>query len=1109
MSDPLTAFMNRLKHPTKFALVGLAILLAVTIPLYQLFAAQSDKISVLRAELRWTRYSQYLPTLMLLLQAHEQAVLATDNGEFIPATNAMTTVGQINYLLAKVKRDNHSRARSLHVQGLWSTVIKNWNQLQTTETAAAPQALSAQYRHELGQIWNIMLLASDYAKLRRNDDPASIGMIAAMRTEIPRTIALLNTLRVILLTRPHTAAQSAQQSSRIRQLANRLYWDNMTNIEHDLRWSVQSNPRVFKLMNSPLSQLRTQSASLLKLAAASGNFDVNTRSLLLLTIDKMTANISLISRLSIYWLQKILTAQLSNMRFWMVISRTLTVLITAIIAFLFISMYRSLIGAIVERTTAEGHIRQVRDLYEALSQTNRLIAHRCGQEELFAEVCRIIVQLGHFDLAAIVLLDSASGRIRPAASAGPAVITYLSRIQFDEDRAIPADCQPVAACMASAQPTIINRMNFLSPSRNWEIEAIHAGLQSASAFPLRRNNTVTGALVIYSVCENRFDAQFTKLLTEISNSVSFAMEDIARDNFRTAAEQALRDSEQRYHIVMEGAGDAIILTDGDGRIVEANRRAMEQLGYTREELMQLPATALFPKNQRVDAMARYVKILVTGRTVDSSFSVVRKDQHTVPIEAVESRVDLQGRHFVLSIFHDVSERQEAEEHIRYLAFHDALTGLPNRTLLIDRIEQAVREAQRRASLVGILFLDLDNFKMVNDTLGHDCGDELLQAAAIRIRNTLRTEDTLARLGGDEFIVLIPDPKLPEDVAVVSRKIIESMNVPFVISGEKFHITCSIGMSIFPRDGLDSGALLRTADEALYNVKKDGRNRATFHTPEMHEAALDSIRMENDLREAIRLEQFVLHYQPVVNLQTGQIMGAEALIRWQHPERGLISPLRFIPLAEEKGLILALGEWVLRTACMQNRRWQLAGLPVVPIAVNLSALQCREPALEQTIRTVLADSGLAPSLLELEITEGTLMQQTETLRNRMLEIKKLGIRFSLDDFGTGYSSLSYLTQFPIDTLKIDRSFVRDMMDDPKDLAVVDTIVDLADNLQLRTVAEGVEKMEQVTLLKLLGCHSMQGYHFSPPVPAEQFAAFLATDQRLENIKPAAAPAVSGS
>ncbi|MGC8623684.1 MAG: putative bifunctional diguanylate cyclase/phosphodiesterase [Phycisphaerae bacterium] len=1109
MSDPLTAFMNRLKHLTKFALVGLAILLAVTIPLYQLFAAQSDKISTLRAELRWTRYSQYLPTLMLLLQTHEQAVLATDNGEFIPATNAMTTVGQINYLLAKVKRDNRSRAKSLHVQGLWSTVIKNWNQLQTTETAAAPHTLSAQYRHELGQIWNIMLLASDYAKLRRNDDPASIGMIAAMRTEIPRTIALLNTLRVILLTRPHTAAQSAQQSSRIRQLANRLYWDNMTNIEHDLRWSVQSNPRVFKLMNRPLSQLQTQSASLLKLAAASGNFDVNTRSLLLLTIDKMTANISLISRLSIHWLQKTLAAQLSDMRFWMVISRTLTILITAIIAFLFISMYRSLIGAIVERTTAEGHIRQVRDLYEALSQTNRLIAHRYGQEELFAEVCRIIVQLGHFDLATIVLLDSASGRIRPAASAGPAVITYLSRIQFDEDRAIPADCQPVAACMASAQPTIINRMNFLSPSRNWETEAIHAGLQSAAAFPLRRNNTVTGALVIYSVAENRFDAQFTKLLTEISNSVSFAMEDIARDNFRTAAEQALRDSEQRYHIVMEGAGDAIILTDGDGRIVEANRRAMEQLGYTREELMQLPATALFPKNQRVDTMARYVKILVTGRTVDSSFSVVRKDQHTVPIDAVESRVDLQGRHFVLSIFRDISERQEAEERIRYLAFHDALTGLPNRTLLIDRIEQAVREAQRRASLVGILFLDLDNFKMVNDTLGHDCGDELLQAAAIRIRNTLRTEDTLARLGGDEFIVLIPDPKLPEDVAVVSRKIIESMNVPFVISGEKFHITCSIGMSIFPRDGLNSGALLRTADEALYNVKKDGRNRAAFHTPEMHAAALDSIRMENDLREAIRLEQFVLHYQPVVNLQTGQIMGAEALIRWQHPERGLISPLRFIPLAEEKGLILALGEWVLRTACIQNRRWQLAGLPVVPIAVNLSALQCREPALEQTIRTVLADSGLAPSLLELEITEGTLMQQTETLRNRMLEIKTLGIRFSLDDFGTGYSSLSYLTQFPIDTLKIDRSFVRDMMDDPKDLAVVDTIVDLADNLQLRTVAEGVEKMEQVTLLKLLGCHSMQGYHFSPPVPAEQFAAFLATDPRLENIKSAAAPAVSGS
>ena len=255
--------------------------------------------------------------------------------------------------------------------------------------------------------------------------------------------------------------------------------------------------------------------------------------------------------------------------------------------------------------------------------------------------------------------------------------------------------------------------------------------------------------------------------------------------------------------------------------------------------------------------------------------------------------------------------------------------MPNRTLLIDRIEQAIREAQRRDSLVGILFLDLDNFKTVNDTLGHDFGDELLQSAAMRIRGALRAEDTLARLGGDEFIVLITDPQSPTDVAVVSRKIIDAMSVPFVIAGHTFHITCSIGMSVFPRDGKDSGVLLRTADEALYEVKKEGRNRATFHTPEMHEAAVESIRLENDLREAIRMDQFVLHYQPVVNLQTGRIVSAEALIRWLHPERGLISPLRFIPLAEEKGLILILGEWVMRTASIRCH-----GLPARSKAVAL-------------------------------------------------------------------------------------------------------------------------------------------------------------------------------
>ena len=316
----------------------------------------------------------------------------------------------------------------------------------------------------------------------------------------------------------------------------------------------------------------------------------------------------------------------------------------------------------------------------------------------------------------------------------------------------------------------------------------------------------------------------------------------------------------------------------------------------------------------------------------------------------------------------------------------------------------------------------------------------------------------------------------------------------------------MGLSLFPRDGMDCGELLRNADEALYRAKKEGRNCVAIHSPEMHAAALESLWMENDLRQALTRDELCMHYQPQVDLNSGRIIGAEALLRWQHPTRGLISPAKFIPLAESKGLMPVLGEWILKTACNQIRAWQDAGVPVVPVAVNLSALQCREPSLPETVRRVLKESAIDPMLLELELTEGTLMAQTDVLCNRMVEIKKTGIRFSLDDFGIGYSSLSYLTRFPIDTLKIDISFVRGMMDDPKDLAVVDTIIDLADNLQLRTVAEGVEKQEQVMLLKLLGCQSMQGYFFSKPLPALEFAELLRTDKRLPPADAVASPSV---
>ncbi len=562
-------------------------------------------------------------------------------------------------------------------------------------------------------------------------------------------------------------------------------------------------------------------------------------------------------------------------------------------------------------------------------------------------------------------------------------------------------------------------------------------------------------------------------------------------------------SEQRFQQIIDASNNAIVLVERDGRIVEINRRAVEQFGYERAELLRMPVDQLLAPEHRLVAAARRARVLRDGEHCTSQLTAQRKNQRTFPVELTESRVELNRRRIVIAIFLDMTERQSAEERIRHLAYHDSLTGLPNRALFLDRLEQALRHAHRRDALAAVIFIDLDNFKAVNDTMGHEVGDQLLQAAALRIRAALRAEDTVARLGGDEFVVLTPEAQSPSDAAVVAQKIIQAMTEPFILAGQTFHITCSVGLSLYPRDGRDGGVLLGNADQAMYQAKQEGRNRLAFHTPQLHTTAVEHLHLANDLYAALKQEQLLLAYQPQVDLQSGKIISAEALVRWRHPTRGLVAPNVFIPLAEEKGLILELGNWVLRRVCEQIRRWQAAGVPVAPVAVNLSAVQCREETMFQAVHGILEDTGVAPHLLELELTESTLMTHTESIHARMVKIKNLGLHFALDDFGTGYSSLSYLPRFPIDTLKIDISFIRDMIDDPKDLAVVDTIVDLADNLQLRTVAEGVEKAEQVALLRLLGCQAMQGFYFSKPVGADELAAMLQSDRRLE-VPAAAAP-----
>ena len=1100
MRDPLTAFMRRLSNSTKFVLVGGTILAGIAIPLYAMYHSQIQQIRVTNSEYTWTQYVKPLVPLMELLELHEQALIeshdvAPDPVGSNPTAKLNNLRDQIDQAIAQFSDIDRNLSESLNVQLLWQSIIQQWQDLKHDQNDLTSSEIQLRYRNLRADIWNLIQQSSDNAELREDTYQYSIYEVDAVCVQIPRMMARLSELRDDLIVEDPNGTPLDRH---LQSLGAMIDMNNADAIQSDLAKTFSANPDLAASLGPVSDLLRLHADDMYHMVYQLSGQPLNTskRSGLLSAANLVASNANSLFEQCVNQLAGGFNDRVQTLYWIFAGSIGLVLLIVGAMSLLFTAMYRSLTGAIQERVNAEKRLRQANDLNTALSQTNRLIAHRCDQEKLFDSVCNITVQGGRFNLVMIVLRNMETGDLTPIAFAGDAV-GYLKTICRPPDNRLPPGCQPTEACITSDSQVIINDLSEDSSEGSCESSAAAYQLRSAAAFPLTKKTGVVGALVVYCDQPDFFDEQFTGLVSEIANAVSFALDDIDRENLRRAADQALRDSEQRYHLVMEGAGDAIVLMDNETRIVEVNRRAMEQFGYSREELTYKFISELFPLELQETVQHRFKNILATGQTIDSSTVIIRKDQTTFPVDAVESRVEFRGRQMVLSIFRDVSERKAAEERIHYLAYHDSLTGLPNRTLLIDRLEQAIREAHRNNSMVGVIFIDLDNFKTVNDTLGHDFGDELLQSASMRIRTSLRDSDTVARLGGDEFIVLITNPDSPTDVAVVAQKIIQSMSIPFVISGQTFHITCSIGMSIYPRDGQDSGVLLRTADEALYQVKKEGRNRSAFHTPEMHAAAIEHVQLENDLREGLRKNQFILYYQPQVNLQTGRIIGAEALIRWQHPERGLILPGKFIPLAEEKGLILAMGNWILHEACQQNRRWQLAGMPIVPVSVNLSAVQCREPSLTEAIRRALQDTGLDPQYLELEITESTLMAQTESLRTRMIEIKSCGIHFALDDFGTGYSSLSYLTRFPIDALKIDSSFIRDMIDDPKDLAVVDTVVNLAENLQLRTIAEGVERIEQITLLKLLGCQNMQGYYFSKPVPADEFAKMIMEDRRLHD------------
>jgi diguanylate cyclase (GGDEF)-like protein/PAS domain S-box-containing protein len=567
-------------------------------------------------------------------------------------------------------------------------------------------------------------------------------------------------------------------------------------------------------------------------------------------------------------------------------------------------------------------------------------------------------------------------------------------------------------------------------------------------------------------------------------------------NIREKHLQEIWRREESFRVTVDSIGDAVICTDPHGSVTLLNRVAEELTGWSKHEANGRPIDEVF---RIVDSetraiipnpMEEAIKLNCIGHLPPNCILIHRGgrerfiDDSAAPIHNREGEIT--GS---VIVFHDVSTARAMAEQILHTSQHDFLTGLPNRTLLNDRLGQAIALARRHSGQVAVLFVDLDGFKHINDSLGHQIGDRLLQSVARRLQAHVRMPDTVSRQGGDEFVLLLQEVNGPGDAAITAKRVLQAISEAHLIDSHGLHVTATIGVSMYPKDGMNVETLMKNADTAMYQAKESGRQCCRFFEPVMNVQAVERQSVEEDLRYALERKEFTLHYQPKIDIETGVITGVEALLRWMHPTRGSVPPLDFIKVAEDSGLILPIGAWVLREACTQARIWVDQGLPFTTVAVNVSAIQFRDEHFLEGIFATLSEIGLDPGYLELELTESVLMKRPERAASILRELRDRGVVVSVDDFGTGYSSLSYLKKLPLDTLKIDRSFVHQLSQNPDDAAIAVAIISMGQSLNLRIIAEGVETAEDLAFLRAHGCQEAQGYYFSRPVPAEQIAHLI--------------------
>lgn len=604
---------------------------------------------------------------------------------------------------------------------------------------------------------------------------------------------------------------------------------------------------------------------------------------------------------------------------------------------------------------------------------------------------------------------------------------------------------------------------------------------------------VTGETQIYEFQlawdEENVSYEEARIVVSGEDEVLVIIRDITE---RKQMEEALKASEERYRRIIETTSEGVLIIDAENKAVFANKTMAQMLGYGLEEMLGMSLLSFVSEEKQSSAIAAMSDIQSGKPGIRESFDIqlcCQDGSNLWTLVSAKPIFDRTGKYAgALGMFTDITQRKIAEEKIHYQAMHDLLTNLPNRTMFNEELTAALIQAKNNYSS-AVLFLDLDRFKTINDTLGHAVGDRLLQAVAQRLTHCLQGNGIVARWGGDEFTILLPQVINTEASGEIAQIIISALQPAFNLEGRQLHISSSIGIALYPCDGEDGETLLRNADVALYRSKQKGRNNYQFYTAAMNSQASELLLLENDLHHALSHQEFEVYYQPQVNITTQEITGMEALVRWQHPKLGLIPPAKFIPLAEETGLIVPLDQWVLQTACTQNKVWQDAGLPPIRMSVNLSARQFQQSALIDIVAETLQKTGLLPEYLELEITETIAMEDVESSKLILDKLHEMGVHLSIDDFGTGYSSLGYLKQFPLNTLKIDKSFINDVASDPQNASIIKAIMTLGKGFNLRIIAEGVETQAQKDCLQSFKCEEIQGYFFSPPLPTIKATNFL--------------------